>query len=292
MTESVEDHLLQRRRCVESDDRQDLSTKTRELKQEWDKEYRDSINAKWHVGPETIDDWKHEEIGKTIAFPVMSNPAKPEFYESIFRPSQPATKVCSLHIDQYGTFVASIAHAEKYRLTARLPESNSYPIPKPLFPAFPAYRQDSSLKEPPQPPKRHRPAKWHEYFLVGRLISQSASYARALENYNKKKPAMERFNAWLTALQADRCLYYEEKKHEFQKTAAAITADWERHKHRWETAARADITKSENCVQGMNRTDHDIAKYFRTHLDSVPLLPCCDKSMRLSSQRGGNLQLN
>lgn len=275
MKEFVEDNLLQRRRCVEADDPQELSALIRDLRQEWHKER--TMNNQWHPGPETIDDWKREELKNTkkLVFPDLPDVVNPGTYESIFRPFMQTGRLRSLHIDDYEGFIASIANTEKYRLTSRLPGSAQYPVPEPKIPDFPDYRQDFTLREIPPVPEKQKPVKWHEYLFFGKF---SEEHKRALDKYSKAKPIIEAFNAWLKTMHADRRLYYDHRKNEFTKGANAILEIWRKRKDYWETAVQADIARYAELCSGYESGNPDrIAEYFRTTLGFVPLLPGCER---------------
>jgi restriction system protein len=276
----VIDHLSQRQRCIEADNPVQLAKKVEELRQEWALENQElSATTEWHVGSEDINDWKCQEIQKKSSFPSLPNPPAQEYNQSIFESRQTTAKPPQeLHIDEYAGFCLAISDADKHRLLNRLPKSPHYPVPEPSFPHFPTKTIALTPRQLPAPPRKCKPTKWYHYLMVLNLLSANEEFRKATEKYGKQKRKVETFNAWLSQLQTDRCLYYEERKGKFGERVSHIKDQWKRAKHRWETTVDEDMTMYQELCSGYESGSPDkVALYFQTHLEAVPLLPCCDK---------------
>ena len=289
MKEFVVDHIRQRLRCIEACSSDELTEEVERVEQQWADETKDWHESDWHVGPITTKRLKREELRKTLVFPNLPNPSRQQYYESVFPSSQEFEKlVQKLHLDDYSNFCSSLGNTEKHRILNHLPDdsltlypglpkASSYPVPEPSFPDFPKKIISLEPRQPPDPPKKYRP-KWYQYLLFWDLLSEYSEYNRAVDQQKQQKHAIELFNSWLSELQTDRMLYLEERKKEFEKRVQDIKGQWEQARLMWETSASADITRYKEL-----RSDYEsgesakVSQYFRTQLECIPLLPCCDR---------------
>jgi restriction system protein len=281
MKDFVVDHRSQRQRCVEADDTKQL---VKELQQDWaDEVYTLKISGS-HVDSESIYGWKREALQKTLSFPDPPNLVTREYYESIFDLNQvtiPHTH--KLHVDDYTKFCVSIGDVEKHRLLNRLPKSSQYPVPAPSFPSFPSHINILQLRQlPAAPTRKFKPTKWYHYLMILDLISSNEEYRRAISHYIKQQQQIDVFNLWLAELQNDRLSYYQSQKELFDEKIGYVKDQWEQARLQWETAVAADISQYQELCSGYESGKSvEVSRYFRTQLDAVPFLPCCDREYEI-----------
>jgi restriction system protein len=295
MKEFVIDHTTQRRRCADDDDPKQLGVKVRDLRQNWTAEAHELTSTGWHVGPENTNDWKGEELRKTLSFPSPPTPTIQASYQSLFEVREALTRPAKkLHMEEYFNFRASIGDAEKHRLMNRLPKSPQYPVVEPTFLPFPARMKDSALKELPTPPKKLKPTKWYHYLMLLDLLSNNEQFRKATEKFGKQRRQIEEFNSWLSELQTDRRLYYEERKAEFDERAKHVKDQWDSARLQWETAVASDISKYRELYSGYESgKSAEVAQYFQAQLEAIPLLPCSEREYEIEfEEQEGILLIN
>jgi restriction system protein len=260
MKEFVEDDASQRRRCVEAGSSAQLAEEMSRLRREWLVENEQLFGGGWtFFCDDPVYVRRREELGQKVSFPSLPSPPKQKFYQPVFGSRQttsPAPR--SLHVDEYAKFLLSIGLAEKYRPPNRLPKSPQYPVPEPSFPVFPAHKNNSTPRQLPDSSAKPKVTRWYRSLMQGPQVGES--------------------NSWLSELQADRLLYYQVRRAEFEERTAYITGQWQQAKLQWETTVARDMaTFQDSCLGYESAKPDGVAKYFQTQLEAIPLLPCCDK---------------
>ena len=244
----------------------------------------------------TVPCWKKEALKKTTNYPEPPRLQSQQKYSSVFLPTvfdegTPST----VHLEDYDSFVDSIAKAPSYRLRARLGTISGYPVAQPAIPAFPGKITPLLPKpfpeEPKEPVLRLRKLKWYEHFLSLAVIDPRAGdnelfalkhelYRKELENYHRKRDEVEKYNSWLNQLQEDRQRYWEAKKQAFDQ---ACVDEWSQHNEEWEKGASSD---QEHYAELNNRYEQggseNVLSYIRANLDAIPLPRWCPRIYELA----------